>query len=202
MHGFDSVSLRDLTQSAGVNLAAVNYHFGSKEGLIEQVVERAIVPVNEERIRMLDDLLSGPASSRGPTMEELLDAFLRPLMQQVRRSSSAEQLFYKLVGRCLIDRSAEMPPKVVESFQQVVGRFAGLISQCIPGLGHDEILWRMHFTAGALLQTLAHGEMIVRCCTEIEAMPAGDVVLNSLIAFAARGFSAPGAMQGNAAQPS
>ncbi|HCN76459.1 MAG TPA: TetR family transcriptional regulator, partial [Verrucomicrobiales bacterium] len=52
--GFESVSLRDLTQAAEVNLAAVNYHFGSKEALIEEVVTRVMRPMNDERLRLLD----------------------------------------------------------------------------------------------------------------------------------------------------
>ncbi len=75
LNGFESVSLREITTGAGVNLAAVNYHFHSKDALIDAVIARRIEPVNIRRMAMLDAL--GP----NPTVEQLLEAFLRPVFE-------------------------------------------------------------------------------------------------------------------------
>src|SRR5258707_12134788 len=55
-HGFEATSLRQLTSSAGVNLAAVNYHFGTKEELFQTVLTRRLDPMNQERIELLGRL--------------------------------------------------------------------------------------------------------------------------------------------------
>src|ERR1700686_696793 len=74
LNGFDATSLRDITAEAQVNLAAVNYHFQSKESLIDAIIERRLEPVNRLRIEMLD--AAGPT----PTVEQIVDAFLSPLL--------------------------------------------------------------------------------------------------------------------------
>src|SRR4029079_13990117 len=71
--GFDGTSLRDITAEAQVNLAAVNYHFQSKESLTDAVIERRFAPVNRGRMEMLD------AAGPNPTVEQVVEAFLSPL---------------------------------------------------------------------------------------------------------------------------
>src|SRR2546426_8090555 len=71
--GFDATSLRDITAEAQVNLAAVNYHFQSKESLMDAIIERRFEPVNRRRMEMLD--AAGPS----PTVEQIVEAFLSPL---------------------------------------------------------------------------------------------------------------------------
>ncbi|HMC58416.1 MAG TPA: helix-turn-helix domain-containing protein, partial [Candidatus Solibacter sp.] len=73
--GYDATSLRHIIAEAGVNLAAVHYHFGSKEELLDEVVVRRAGPVNEARIAMLDRL---EAAEGPPVVEKVLEAFLLP----------------------------------------------------------------------------------------------------------------------------
>src|SRR5579871_4058626 len=73
--GFDATSLRDITTEAEVNLAAVNYHFQSKDSLIDAVIARRVEPVNQRRLELLE------AAGPNPTVEQILIAFLQPLMQ-------------------------------------------------------------------------------------------------------------------------
>ena len=79
-HGFESTSLRSIIASAGVNLAAIHYHFRSKEGLIGAVIERRFAPVNDERLRLLAEYES-QADGRVPLVEEILEAFLAPMLR-------------------------------------------------------------------------------------------------------------------------
>ena len=53
-HGFEATSLRLITATAGANLAAANYHFGSKEAMFEAVLTRRLDPMNQERVELLD----------------------------------------------------------------------------------------------------------------------------------------------------
>src|ERR1700675_3405038 len=76
LNGFDATSLRDITAEAQVNLAAVNYHFQSKDSLIDAVILRRIEPVNRRRVEMLDT--AGPS----PSVEQIVEAFLAPLLEK------------------------------------------------------------------------------------------------------------------------
>src|ERR1700752_5110069 len=65
-HGFEATSLRAITASARVNLAAVNYHFGSKEELFQAVLTRRLDPMNQERVDLLTELEQGAANGALP----------------------------------------------------------------------------------------------------------------------------------------
>src|SRR6185437_16471905 len=74
LRGFDATSLRDITAEAQVNLAAVNYHFQSKESLIDALIERRILPINQRRFEMLD------AAGHPPSVDQIVEAFLAPML--------------------------------------------------------------------------------------------------------------------------
>src|SRR3954464_2865930 len=97
--GFDRVSIRNITRTARVNLAAINYHFGSKEDLIAAVFERRVVPINEARLAALD-AVEKIAGKRGPKLEVILEAFIRPALQSSVEASKGGTAFSKLFGRC------------------------------------------------------------------------------------------------------
>src|SRR5689334_17719654 len=97
-HGFAGTSLRRIIAAANVNLAAVHYHFHSKEALLEAVLMRRMVPLNEERAVLLDEL-ERKASEDGVSLEEILAAFLGPPMRLILNPSGEGKLFGKLIGR-------------------------------------------------------------------------------------------------------
>src|SRR6266853_3840828 len=74
LNGFEATSLRDITAEADVNLAAVNYHFQSKDSLIDAVIARRIEPINKRRLEMLD------AAGPNPSLEQILTAFITPVL--------------------------------------------------------------------------------------------------------------------------
>jgi AcrR family transcriptional regulator len=78
--GITSTSMRALTAAAGVNLAAVHYHFGSKEALLDAVIERRAEPCNAARNRALDRHLAERAEA-APDVEQVLRAFLEPVVE-------------------------------------------------------------------------------------------------------------------------
>ncbi len=198
--GFESVSLRDLTQAAEVNLAAVNYHFGSKEALIEEVVTRVMRPMNDERLRLLDAAEAAAHPAPAPA-EQVADAFLRPIMLMVRESPLSEMLFFKLMGRCLADRTNLIPAAAMPHFEQMALRFAKALRRSNPALTHAEACWRLNFTAGSLISTLAHGDIAMRFAGELENPPDTETVLRRLVAYCTGGMEARPAAKKRARGP-
>jgi AcrR family transcriptional regulator len=95
--GFKATSMRAITQAADVNLAAVNYHFGSKDKLIEEVIVRKLRLINGERWRRLENLLKQDTVR----IEEILDTFYRPAFEYFQ---DPEQIPYlRLLGRSLYE---------------------------------------------------------------------------------------------------
>jgi AcrR family transcriptional regulator len=178
MNGFESVSLRDITANAGVNLAAVNYHFQTKESLIDAVIGRRIQPVNARRLALLDSY--GPS----PALEQILDAFLRPVFEQDFEPLKA------LMGRVhsnpdlFVDRiyGMHMAPMAV--------RFGKVFADALPGVAPAEIAWRMTFCVGVMTHTLLWGHILPRVTNGLCSVDDREGLLARMIAFDAAGFRA------------
>jgi len=183
--GFESISLRDITTGAGVNVAAVNYHFGSKEKLFEEIQCRYLEPVNEERLRMLAELSSG---GRIATVREILEAFMRPFLTVVKRSEMSEMLFFKLMGRCVIDHQAGLPPAMIPGIKKVAEAFTSALLEAAPGLTTELVLWRLHFTFGVMAQTLLHGDLLHELTDGACGEPDAEQQFQKMIDFCQAGF--------------
>lgn len=147
--GFAATSLRALVAEAEVNLAAVHYHFGSKEGLIREVFARFIGPVTGERNRRLDALESEPTP---PTLEQLLDAWISPSFEVQTGSGGT---LSRLMGRLQVDPVPEVEAIVISQFASFGRRYVACLARVLPGLTAEEIRWRMHFAIGTLTYTHA-----------------------------------------------
>ncbi|MCA9756911.1 MAG: TetR family transcriptional regulator [Candidatus Eisenbacteria bacterium] len=148
--GFAATSLRSIVAEAQVNLAAVHYHFGSKEGLIREVLARFIRPVTEERHRRLDEL---EARDSEPTLEELLDAWLGPTLEFGSNSEIGPTLV-RLMGRIHLDPLPKIEEILLPQFETFGRRYVGLLRRVLPDLSVEEISWRMHFAIGTMTYTL------------------------------------------------
>jgi len=185
--GFDRVSVRDITTKASANVAAVNYHFGSREGLVAVVMARCINPVSEERLARLD-ALERRAGGKPLALEEILDAFIRPFATQVRRSELSEKLFFKLMGRMFGQQGCELPPVVESLFFTMVSRFNKAFTKALPGLSAEDIWWRMHLMSGAMIHTMAHSEIVQRMSGGDSGNPSVESTLSRFIRFSAAGM--------------
>ncbi|MGO4750691.1 TetR family transcriptional regulator, partial [Streptomyces sp. 2MCAF27] len=114
-HGFAATSLRTVTVAAEANVAAVNYHFGSKEGLLRAVVERAMAAVNGERLRLLEELRA--PGDRQPTVEELVRAFVMTGARLVERSGERGVSVARFLGQVM----SEPDPAIRRLFATEVG---------------------------------------------------------------------------------
>jgi AcrR family transcriptional regulator len=187
--GFDGVSLRDITAAAKVNLAAVHYHFGSKDGLIDALITRYIRPINLERLRLLDEIEAKHGEKPVP-VEKVLEAFMRPLVDRLGVPGISAMLFFKMAGRCLSERGYRMPEALMHVYEQVGSRYVQALRRSLPGLPEETIYWRMHFVLGAVSHTLAHGEKVAIVSKGRASEEAPESVMRRLIAFSAAGLRA------------
>ncbi len=160
VHGFSATSLRMITAEAGVNLASIHYHFGSKEKLIEAVFTRRLEPLNRERLRLLDACERGTRGAPGegrPVLEDVLKAFLIPPFQMLSTGGVEGSRFVKLLGRTFMDPGSH-PEKIIgKHFHEVSSRFSTALAEALPDLPGEEITWRFHFMIGTMAHTLAAG---------------------------------------------
>ena len=152
-HGFEGTSMRTLTAKASVNLAAVNYHFGSKDSLIEAVFRRRLDPMNAARIAELDRLEAAPASA--PSSEAIIRAFLRASLAMVEDAKSGGRNFIRLLGRAYTEPSKPIRALIGQLYAPAMARYKSAFERALPELPKDELIWRMHFMFGTLAYTLA-----------------------------------------------
>jgi len=185
--GFEVVSVRDITQAAGGNVAAVNYHFGSRDGLVEVVMTRYLTPVNEERLARLEAAERQWAGQAMP-LEAVVDAFVRPLITQVEKSDLSEQLFYRLVGRIFGSHGQGIPPALETQASVLIGRFTRALGKALPTVAEEDLVWRLHFVVGAMIYMLTHGEALQRLSQGTAGTPSMAATLERFVRFAVAGL--------------
>jgi AcrR family transcriptional regulator len=179
MNGFDAVSLREITTAAGVNLAAVNYHFQSKDTLIDAVIARRIEPVNARRFALLDE--AGPH----PTVEQILEAFLRPVFEiQIK-------LLIPLMGRVMSNPDVFIDRLFTKHLAPVGLRFSTALGTALPGLPIVDVAWRLHFSVGVMTHTLVWGEIFPRITNGLCSIDDREALLQRTVQFLAAGFRTP-----------
>lgn len=181
-------SLREITAAAQVNLAAVNYHFGSKEELLVAVVLRRIDAANALRIAALDELeLRGEA-----TVEELVEVFLRPALEYAADEQGGGAHFMRLIGRVHGDPDGPWR-RVLSSgaFDQVQQRFLAALKLVCPHLTQRDLMWRLHLMVGAMVQTLLHPEALIGMSQGACDPRDPEAALAQLVPFLSAGLSAP-----------
>jgi len=151
--GFDAVSIRDIIAAAGANLGAINYHFGTKDRLIEAVFERRLVPSIQERLRALE-AVEAITGDRPPKLEAVLEAVFRPVVQEAMDTKRGGATFGKLMARCLVDPHPVMETVMHRHFAAVVKRFDSALLRAMPRLTPEDVFWRMHLLMGGLHQSL------------------------------------------------
>jgi AcrR family transcriptional regulator len=190
-HGFEATSLRSLTTAAGVNLAAVNYHFGSKEELFQSVLTRRLDPMNQERIELLEKL-EREAPGKALACEKILFAMLIPALRLARDEERGGKNFLRLVGRAYADPAPFIRHFLSEQYAEMIGRYKEAFHKALPQLSRQELTWRLHFVMGALSYTLLGADLLKL----FEQVTPGnrdndELLLQRLAPFLVAGLKAP-----------
>jgi AcrR family transcriptional regulator len=152
--GFDGTSLRAITTEAAVNLAAVNYHFGSKEEMFTVVLTRRLDAMNTERLRRLDALeVSGFDSAHA--VEQIIATLFLPALALSRDSELGGPDFLRLLGRAYADPSPFVRTLLTERYATTNARFKAAFARALPDLDQHDLTMRLHFILDSLAATLA-----------------------------------------------
>jgi AcrR family transcriptional regulator len=182
--GFDGASLRQLTAAAGVNLAAVNYHFGSKDKLVEQVFRRRLDALNASRLSALA-LVAGAAST---TLEDVLAAYIRPALELSHDDSGA--LFMRVLARAFAEHDDTLRQFLSENYGHVMRQFTAEFARLLPQLSKPELYWRIDLVTGALTHAMSGFGMIQRQ-KDVSERAHREQTAQHLIRFALAGLSHP-----------
>ncbi len=153
--GVDRASVRSITEAANANLAAVSYHFGSKNGLVREVFERRLRPINHERLRLLDACLEAGSP---PDLECVVRAFVAPPFDVLKGDQATS--FGRLMMRVLADPGPETRDLLMDIFREVIARFSEALRAALPHAEPAGVFWRFHFMIGAMAYTVGMGHLV------------------------------------------
>lgn len=190
--GEDATSLRAITREADVNVAAIHYHFGDRDGLIEAIVDRRLQPLNARRLELLDALLAAQAD---PTVRDLLVAFARPdleVIDEMRHTGRAQ--LARMMGRAYTLPSPKVGAMMQRQFAPIARAFLPRFAAAIPHLGERELRARIDLVVSVItLQFARAGDPGEPGPMGVEAVDGLDGQLDRLVGFLASGLEAPAA---------
>jgi AcrR family transcriptional regulator len=183
-HGFSGTSLRQVTSRADVNIAAVNYHFGSKENLVNEVFRRRMDEMSAQRLARLKS-----ATQQHPgELEPVLAAFVEPALA-LSKDQHGGAAFIRVIARAYAEKNDSLRKFLSDQYGHVPREFAKAIATCVPQLSKEQLYWRLDFLSGALTYAMADFGMIKRPSGTSEATHR-ERAARELIRFAAAGLNA------------
>jgi len=184
--GVKETSVRDITSAAGCHLASVNYHFSTKCGLIRAVISRRIEPLKKRRFELLD-AYEAEAGNNPVPVEKIIYALVAPGMELYLKNP----YFLQFAGRMISDPDKELRRIFVSQLDPVFFRVKDLLRRALPEIPEAEIMWRIHFTIGAMVHTWTnHSDLELRsggvCNITNE-----EEMIDRIVTFCAAGLKAP-----------
>jgi AcrR family transcriptional regulator len=188
-HGFEGTSMRLLTAKAGVNLAAVNYHFGSKHALVEAVFRRRLDPMNTARLAELEKI---ETEERACSPEAIIRAFITPGLRLMEDAKSGGRNFARLLGRTYTEPNKAVRALIGQMYAPTMQRYKAALERALPQLPREELVWRMHFMFGTLAYTLAATDTVqlIAGCKPEDRYDA-RLLEDRLSSFLSAGLNAP-----------
>lgn len=189
--GFANTSLRSITSNAKANLAAVNYHFGSKDALLRAVLERRLLPLNQKRSDNIDQVLA-EAVTEGitPNTETLVRAFVEPTFA-FRRNSTGSSEFISIIGRSMTSADPVVRDLFLALVHPLINKLHQALCQALPHLPPKLIFTRLFFTMGAMGHCICLSGPAQFFIENFDSNPEDDdFMTNNLIKFVTAGLEA------------
>jgi AcrR family transcriptional regulator len=189
-YGFEATTLRQITGAAAVNLAAVNYHFGSKEELIREVFRRRLTWLNQQRLQELDRL---EAQAGGAPLKpsRILEAFFGVALRMAGDTRGGGRSFMRLLGRTYSKPSEFVRGFLAEEYAAVLARFKAALVKALPGVPGEEILWRFHFMLGAMSYAISGTDALHMVAEDALDDSDAEALYARLMSFLIGGLRAP-----------
>jgi AcrR family transcriptional regulator len=188
-HGFEGTSIRDIVDAAKVNLAAVHYHFRSKEALLEAVLTRRISIVNDARLQRLE-AAEAAAAPRSPSVQEVLRAFIVPVIEFAQRDESGAT-FVQLMSRMFTEPGFSLTNFLGRKFGETIGRFSNALVRSLPDIPREIVCWRAFFAIGAMHHLLCSSNKVDLLDKGLRKGTTDAELTEYLVQFAVAGMSAP-----------
>lgn len=188
-HGLEATSMRMITAEANANIAAANYHFGSKDALIEAVFRRGLARLNEMRLAELDRL-EREAGGSPLKPRQVLEAFFGTALVLAADRSQGGFEFMRLLGRTMSDPNQFIRTFLAAEYEEVVDRFKSALFMALPDVPREEIIWRLHFMLGAMSYALA-GTDALRLAAGLAGEDDPRAIAPRLMSFLLGGLRAP-----------
>ena len=188
--GFAETTMREITGAANVNLAAVNYHFGSKKGLISAVAEKYLTPLTASLQKAVEEH-QAVNPDRIITAEELLEMLMRCLLQLGKSRQFALQVFMRLLELIYMKNQEELRDAMVERYGAQFAPFVALLKQDSAIMEDEEFFWRLHFLLGSVVFTLSNFQTLVAIeLREFERQAEVERILHRMIPVLVAGLQA------------
>lgn len=158
-NGYEATSMRTITSAAEANLAAVNYHFGSKEALLREVFRRRLAWLNHERLQALDKL-EEQAAGAPLKPSQILEAFFGTLLRMGENPALGGMVFLRLLGRTLTEPAEFIRTFFAGEYAEVIDRYKLALFSALPDVPKAEIVWRLHFMLGAMSYAIAGTDVL------------------------------------------
>lgn len=187
-HGFEGTSVRDIASSAGCNIASVNYYFGGKEKLYEEVWRRYLIPMRDARITSINEVISQVKAK--PDLEDLLKSFAYTFVGSVVGAGGALRLG-KLMAREYIDSHLPTDMFVDEFIMPTITAMHGALVKTCPNLDESKILLVIFSLVGQLVH-LVHVKNIFEHGGGDLSLPVfdSDEAIEHIVKFSAAGIRA------------
>jgi len=195
--GYHGVSIRDITDAAKVDVALVNYHFGTKRALLTRVFERRAEVLNRERLERLEAVR--PHAGGTLELEAVVNAFMEPLILRSARGGRGWKSYFALVAQ--VNNSPELSVLMTRHFDPVVHKFIEVLLEALPGADPRDVYWGYHFLTGALTLTFAETGRLDKLSGRLCRSSDLDAVHERFAPFMAAGFAALAAAGAGAAPP-
>ncbi len=187
--GFNGTSLREITSQAEVNLAAVNYHFGSKKELIKAVMSRYMNELSPRLESVLGELCSDEVK---PSLIEVFSAFIEPLLHLNSFKENGTSTFLQLLGRGYTDSQGFLRWFLTTQYPNVIASFTQAVHKAYPELSPEEMFWRLHFTMGTIVFTMSSTEALIDIAqNDFNRDVDISGVIKQVIPYVAAGVGAP-----------
>ena len=188
--GYEATSLRSITTAAGVNLAAVNYHFQSKDQLLRALFTRGMQRLNRKRTALLDSYEAEYGKKPVPP-EKLVRALIGPMVDIPGNEAKGGKVFGMLLGRMYASPQGPLDDILVSDIEKFSERFKSAIRRTLPEIPLEDLFWRSFFAIGATAHTLTSSHLVGTISQGLCNPDDREAVLEKLISFIVAGIKAP-----------